>query len=77
MSKDIARAYQEFLKMEKKRNSKMQDRKAVASTGLLAPRAPRRDMQAEGNTQADTFDTIYNIVAEIRKYGGKKDETNA
>lgn len=74
MSKDIAKAYQEFLKKDQKRKNKMKDRMSVSSTGLLAPRMPRNKQASD---TADSFSTMYSLVDEIRKYGGKKNETNA
>jgi len=65
MSKEVIRAYREFQKMERKMQAKNKN-KMVASSGLLSPRAPRK---AEGDPK-DQFTFLYNIVEDIRKYGG-------
>ena len=67
MSQNIARAYKEFLKQEKKREAKMKNQKVASSTGLLS----RRDPTASNNS-GDQMDTIINIIKDIRNYGGSK-----
>ena len=64
----IARAYKEFLKNQKKREAKMNSKMTASSTGLLA----RRNKQMSNRTGNDQMDIINNIVDEIRKYGGKQ-----
>jgi hypothetical protein len=64
MSKQIARAYTEFLKQEKKRQAKMKNMMSASSTGLLARRSPAK------SNDTDQTDTLIGIVNEIRKYGG-------
>lgn len=68
MSKQIARAYNEFLKQEKKRQAKMKSMMSASSTGLLARRSPAKST----NKDMDQTDTLINIVNEIRKYGGSQ-----
>lgn len=67
MSKQIERAYKEFLKQEQKRKAKMNS-KMTASSGLLARRTPPVNRMG----QADQIDTIISFVDEIRKFGGVK-----
>lgn len=64
----IARAYKEFLKNQKKREAKMNSKMTASSTGLLA----RRNKPMSNRTGNDQMDIINNIVDEIRKYGGKQ-----
>lgn len=65
MSKEVIRAYRQFQRMEQKMANKNKD-KMAASSGLLAPRAPRKT----DDGQKDQFSFLHNIVSEIRKYGG-------
>ena len=69
MSKQIARAYKEFLKQEKKRQAKMKNQMTASSTGLLS----RRSSPATASSGNEQMDTIMNIVSDIRKYGGTRD----
>lgn len=71
MSKNIARAYQEFLRQEKKRKQTVDNsRGAMSATGLLAPRkSPATPTNM--NRQNDQIDTIIGFVDEIRKQGSR------
>ena len=71
MSRNIARAYQQFLSQEKKRKQTVDSsRGAMSATGLLAPRKSS-SRPTNMNKQNDQIDTIIGFVDEIRKQGSR------
>ncbi len=64
MSKNINRVYNEFLRMEKARQTKMVRKMSTSSTGLLS----RRNPVPEEN-EGDQIDSIVSMVQKIRSYG--------
>lgn len=65
MSRDTIRGYRKFERALAKHNEKNKV-KQIASSGLLA----RRSAPAKKTTSDDQMSFLFNMVEEIRKYGG-------